>query len=201
LPARSSFRLPEAPEEGAELDSHRATHILVERSRSPDKTQAPPTLVAAGGRRRELPSTQVRQHAPTLVEPGSQVSAPDIEASQSDAILPSTKRGFPVKSQTVEKRRIAEPRPPRNGQSERQLSRTILVPETLPHPRRDELVHTPEGGIAVVGPSTPTIHVHIGKIEVRAVPEPKGPARQRRQTPPAMNLEEYLERIAPGRKK
>ncbi len=44
----------------------------------------------------------------------------------------------------------------------------------------------------------PVIHVTIGRIEVRATPAPKAPARERQAARPAVDLEEYLRQRAQG---
>jgi hypothetical protein len=44
----------------------------------------------------------------------------------------------------------------------------------------------------------PTIHVSIGRIEVRANPAPKAPLRERPSAPAAVSLEDYLRRRSKG---
>jgi hypothetical protein len=41
-------------------------------------------------------------------------------------------------------------------------------------------------------PQMPTVNVTIGRLEVRATPEPVSPRRRAAATAPAMKLEEYL---------
>lgn len=45
---------------------------------------------------------------------------------------------------------------------------------------------------------SPTIHVTIGRVEVRATPPPASPSRTQRPAPSVMNLDEYLRRRAGG---
>jgi len=47
-------------------------------------------------------------------------------------------------------------------------------------------------------PPSPTIHVTIGRVEVRAAPRPDAPRRA--PAPPPMGLEEYLARRAAARR-
>ena len=47
----------------------------------------------------------------------------------------------------------------------------------------------------------PVIHVTIGRIEVRATPAPKAPARERPAARPAVDLEEYLRQRAQGERR
>lgn len=44
----------------------------------------------------------------------------------------------------------------------------------------------------------PVIQVTIGRIEVRATPAPRAPARERPAARPAVDLEEYLRQRAKG---
>ncbi|HEV2844921.1 MAG TPA: hypothetical protein VG477_08755, partial [Thermoanaerobaculia bacterium] len=44
----------------------------------------------------------------------------------------------------------------------------------------------------------PVIHVTIGRIEVRATPAPKAPARERQAARPPVDLEEYLRQRSKG---
>lgn len=44
----------------------------------------------------------------------------------------------------------------------------------------------------------PVINVTIGRIEVRATPAPKAPARERQAARPAVDLEEYLRQRSKG---
>jgi len=47
----------------------------------------------------------------------------------------------------------------------------------------------------------PVIHVTIGRIEVRATPAPKAPARERQAARPPVDLEEYLRQRAGGERR
>jgi hypothetical protein len=49
-----------------------------------------------------------------------------------------------------------------------------------------------------VAPSPPSIHVTIGRVEVRATPPPPAGSRDKPTLPPVMSLEEYLGRRAAG---
>ena len=46
--------------------------------------------------------------------------------------------------------------------------------------------------------SQPVINVTIGRIEVRATPAPRAPARERQAARPAVDLEEYLRQRSRG---
>jgi hypothetical protein len=70
--------------------------------------------------------------------------------------------------------------------------------ETLPVLQpRVTLVEPPPSPAHREAPA-PTIHVSIGRIEVRASPAPKAPVRERLSAPAAVSLEDYLRRRSKG---
>jgi hypothetical protein len=58
--------------------------------------------------------------------------------------------------------------------------------------------HSPARSPEVQGPAPATIHVTIGRIEVRATPPPAPAKPQPRPAPPVMSLDEYLRQRASG---
>ena len=70
----------------------------------------------------------------------------------------------------------------------------VVQPAIQPAPPVERLV-APAPGPA---PEPPTVHVTIGRIEVRAIPPTAPAAAQPRPGPPVMSLEEYLGRRLGG---
>jgi hypothetical protein len=74
------------------------------------------------------------------------------------------------------------------GEAPPLLRPRVTLAEPAPSPLRRE---------ASVAPA-PTIHVSIGRIEVRATPAAKGPVRETAAARPAVDLETYLRQRSKG---
>jgi hypothetical protein len=151
-----------------------------------------------------------RTRAPQIVEPGAeQGTAPALEPALPAA--PWHEQGAQTISAATQpigggaELEAGDRRPPRAASAEQPAAMPASIRPAIrklddrPSDRRGAIERADNIGkpdYAAESPA-PTVHVTIGRIEVRATPAPPAPAPKPRSTP-AMTLEEYLQRRTTG---
>jgi hypothetical protein len=181
----------------------------VEPARRPPRRAAQPELVAKvevtpdGARKHALPDEPLdpahpRRRPPRASEPGQQSEAGLRPANS--ALVPSPSALRP----TVGEARLPDVRARRGDidQRDRMVAKSPIIPAFAPLPRHEVPRLRPNAAVGgPSAPSAPTIHVTIGRVEVRAVQsQPVAAARQPRPAGPRLSLDEYLRQRAGGGK-
>jgi len=140
------------------------------------------------------------EHPPTGtgVPPGTQAPSEDTPDAFPDAQAPVTDRTQSEQGPARAASRNAEiaPRPPQSSPSPLFAPKAREQAVTQPHrPQRPEVVRIDVGATSN---EAPEIHVHIGRIEVTALPEAAAPQPKRRQGKSPMSLDDYLARKRGG---
>lgn len=137
------------------------------------------------------------EHPPTGtgVSLGIQPPTQDTTEALPDASAPATGRGHPAG-------KSARSAPPEAGTAPRPNPSPLFRPQA--REQTAPLSHRPQGPEAnridagATADETPEIHVHIGRIEVTALPQTAAPQPKRRQGKSPMSLDDYLARKRGG---
>ena len=126
---------------------------------------------------------------------GIQPPTEDTRVTITDASAPATGRGHPAG-------KSARSAPPEAGTAPRPNPSRLFRPQA--REQTAPLSHRPQGPEAnridagTTANETPDIHVHIGRIEVTALPQTAAPQPKRRQGKSPMSLDDYLARKRGG---
>ena len=196
------LRPAEEPPDSSGPDSERTVPNATQRANSPVDGPAGASVGGGNDARKSRTGLGFGHRAEPLESAERRIYSRATALLRDALPAPATKPGpANTVTETVAKERIVRSDAPQAAPLDRQLTHGILLPVRPSTFRRDEPGRKPHPETPAGGASAPTIHVSIGRVEVRAMPAPARPTRQRRQPPPVMNLEEYLERLAPGRKR
>ena len=99
---------------------------------------------------------------------------------------------MPDLSGTKKKARVAEPEQKPFSPRELQTPASMVRPATANMPVLPRLPQQNSGAQLTVPPPIPTVHVHIGRIEVRATPPPAAKPSKRQRETQVMSLDDYL---------
>lgn len=140
------------------------------------------------------------EHAPTGTGVPTDTRAPSEDTAEAfpDAPAPATDRAQPEYGPAPIASRNAgiAARPPRPHPS------PLFPPEapaqTVPQAHRPQSPEAHRIGAGATANEAPDIHVHIGRIEVTALPEATAPQPKRRQGKSPMSLDDYLARKRGG---
>jgi hypothetical protein len=160
----------------------------------------PPSLAVQEGRSRAEPTRAADQarRAPAAERPHPPAAPPAPE--ERPRVEPAIRR--------IEVERVVTPVPPPAAAAPppaasvpRGREPAASTPPPAPaflQPRVERLAPEPFSARRAEAAAEPVIQVTIGRIEVRATPAPKAPARERPAARPAVDLEEYLRQRAKG---
>lgn len=140
------------------------------------------------------------EHAPTGtgVPPDTRTPSEDTPEAFTNAQAPVTDRAQPEygPARVASRNAGIAPRPTRSHPS------PLFPPEapdqTVPQARRPQSPEAHRIDAGATANETPEIHVHIGRIEVTALPEAATPQPKRRQGKSPMSLDDYLARKRGG---
>jgi hypothetical protein len=159
----------------------------------------------------QVPAFPTREDDESMAEPRSRVPAPDPSGSQIGRASPPRGRdlAFAASTSGSQSPRAHQAMSGRSSRTETDEHRSHEVTTNLPQPLFDEVPITNlPAGIAVAAPAPviavpprehsrnePTeVHVHIGRIEVIAAPEPVAPKKSRQASRETLPLSDYLAR-------
>jgi hypothetical protein len=137
---------------------------------------------------------------------------PSVEIARPEAAAPPEQGAATVSTHPSGSRRDPGPAPPPSRPSEAAPARgdapaaPVLVEPRVLDPDREVRRATTEGrpvqpDLAQDSDATePVVHVHIGRIEVRAPARPEPPRRAPQPREPLLSLDEYLRQTAGGRR-
>ena len=159
----------------------------------------------------QVPAVPTREDDESMAEPRSRVPAPDPSGSQIGRAAPQRGRdlAFAASTSGSQSPRAHQAMPGRSSHTETHERRSHEFTTNPPQPLFDEVPITSlPAGIAAAAPAPvivvpprehsrnePTeVHVHIGRIEVIAAPEPVAPKKSRQASRETLPLSDYLAR-------
>jgi hypothetical protein len=161
----------------------------VQEQAKPDGAMPP-----APGQTEPVPPPDVAPVAhPAANRPAVRRVSPQTGSAQR-TVLPTTIRENDAISQALE----VQPEPLPDRMAQPAASERIVARPQVKLARQVEAA-LPASAEPTTPPPEPTVHVTIGRIEVRATPPPANTKREARARPPTLSLDEYLRRYGGGR--
>jgi hypothetical protein len=148
--------------------------------------------------RRPAPEPQERPAPPPTQRPRVRPRSSEVTSPPSPQPEPARVESTPAgPSATDAPRESVSLRPPDAPSPRPPLGARTIEPSSLHRPAPPDRSPRDAGAPERAAPA-PTVHVTIGRVEVRATHAPAASARPRSAPPPVMSLDEYLKRRAEG---